>query len=74
MTRRSVTPWGVMGALRPPVALDRVQHRGIHIRRFDVPCTPFVWTDDATDGHGTAETLDEARAQIDRHLDAMERA
>ena len=43
-------------------------HRGIEIRQFDVPCTPFVWSHDETDGYGTAETLAEARAQIDAHL------
>jgi hypothetical protein len=46
-------------------------HRGIPIRTFDVPCTPFVWVHEETDGHGTAETLDEARAQIDRHLSGL---
>ncbi|WDA11431.1 hypothetical protein [Paracoccus marcusii] len=45
-----------------------VIHRGITIRQFEVPCTPYVWTHDETDGHGTAETLDQARAQIDAHL------
>ncbi|WP_411839218.1 hypothetical protein [Paracoccus sp. ME4] len=43
-------------------------HRGIEIRQFDVPCTPFVWSHDETDGYGTAETLAEARTQIDAHL------
>lgn len=43
-------------------------YRGIEIRTFDIPCTPFVWVHEETDGHGTAETLQEARAQIDRHL------
>lgn len=42
-------------------------HKGIIIREFDVPCTPFVWTDDDRDGHGVAEAVDEARAQIDHH-------
>jgi hypothetical protein len=46
-------------------------HRGIPIRTFDVPCTPFVWVHEETDGHGTAETLKEARDQIDRHLSAL---
>lgn len=43
-------------------------HRGIEIRTFDIPCTPFVWVHEETDGHGIAETLDEARKQIDQHL------
>lgn len=47
-------------------------HRGIPIRRFDVPCTPYVWTHDESDGHNTAETLDQARAQIDAHLAKQE--
>ncbi|MCT4334266.1 hypothetical protein MU516_15480 [Paracoccus sp. YLB-12] len=49
-------------------------HRGIPIRTFDVPCTPFVWVHEETDGHGTAESLQEARAQIDRHLSALARS
>lgn len=47
-------------------------HRGVAIRSFDIPCTPFVWVHDETDGHGTAETLEEARQQIDRHFAEQE--
>ncbi|WP_265499916.1 hypothetical protein [Paracoccus beibuensis] len=47
-------------------------YRGIQIRQFDVPCTPYVWTHDETNGHDMAETLKEARAQIDRHLDQLQ--
>lgn len=49
-----------------------VTHHGIEIREFDVPCTPYVWTHDETDGHGTAETLEQACAQIDAHLARQE--
>lgn len=48
-----------------------VTHRGIKIRSFDVPCTPFVWVHDETDGYGTAETIEEAIEQIDSHLGEM---
>lgn len=48
-----------------------VEYRGIPIRTFDVPSTPFVWVHEESDGHGSAETLDEACAQIDRHLSAL---
>lgn len=48
-----------------------VEYRGIPIRTFDVSSAPFVWVHEETDGHGTAETLDEACAQIDRHLSAL---
>lgn len=44
---------------------DVVMHRGIAIRTFDVPCTPFVWTDDRTGAADLAETLEQARQQID---------
>lgn len=43
-------------------------YRGIEIRTYDLPHAPFVWTHDETDGYGTAGTLTEAKAQIDRHL------
>lgn len=49
-------------------AADPIRYRGIQITRFDVPCTPFVWVHDETDGHGEAVTVEEARAQIDAHL------
>ena len=49
-----------------------VVHRGITIHQFDIPYTPYVWTHDETDGHGTAETLDQARAQIDAHVAKQE--
>lgn len=42
-------------------------YKGITIREFDVPCTPFVWTDDVRDGHGVAESIEQARQQIDAH-------
>ena len=45
-----------------------VTYRGIAIRTFDIPCTPFVWVDDEGDAHGEAPTLDEAKRQIGRHL------
>ena len=43
-------------------------YRSIHIVEFEVPCTPFVWVHEETDGQGQAETVEEAKAQIDRHL------
>lgn len=43
-------------------------HRGIEIVQLDVPSTPFVWFHDETDGHGEADTVEEAQAQIDAHL------
>lgn len=43
-------------------------YRGIAIRTFDVPCTPYVWVHDEGDMHGVAATLDEARRQIGRYL------
>lgn len=48
-----------------------VTHRGIEIRRYDVPCTPWVWSHCETDGYGTADTIAEAREQIDRHLELV---
>lgn len=45
-----------------------VIYRGIEIRRFDVPCTPWVWTHCEADACDMAETLKEAQAQIDRRL------
>ena len=51
-----------------PDAAGPILYRGIQITRFDVPCTPFVWVHDETDGHGEAVTADEAKAQIDAHL------
>lgn len=52
------------------IPLAPATYRGIEIRTFDIPCTPFVWVHEETDGHGTAETLQEAHQQIDRHLSA----
>lgn len=49
-----------------------VIYRGIEIRRFDVPHTPWVWTHCEGDASDTAETLEEAQAQIDRLLDRCE--
>ncbi|MFG6082293.1 hypothetical protein ACEUZ9_002938 [Paracoccus litorisediminis] len=49
-----------------------VVYRDIEIRRFDVPCTPWVWTHCEADACGSAETLEEAQEQIDRHLAARE--
>ena len=51
-----------------------IEYRGIIIRTFEVPCTPYVWRHDELDGGGTAETLEEAQAQIDRHMHLVERA
>ncbi|MDS9467322.1 hypothetical protein RGQ15_07010 [Paracoccus sp. MBLB3053] len=51
-----------------------INYRGIDIRKYDVPCTPWVWTSCETDGLGSAETLDEAQEQIDRHLTGREEA
>lgn len=50
--------------------IDRAEteYKGVIIRTFEVPCTPFVWTHDELDGHGQAETLEQAKAQIDAHL------
>lgn len=42
-------------------------YRGIDIRRFDVPCTPLAWVHEEQNGHGLAETIEQARAQIDQH-------
>lgn len=53
-------------------AAGPIYHRGIQITRFDVPCTPFVWVHCETDGHGQAETVEDAKAQIDAHLAGLE--
>ncbi|MBK4215806.1 hypothetical protein JJJ17_07710 [Paracoccus caeni] len=44
-------------------------HRGVEIVRLDVPSTPFVWFNDETEGHGEANSVEEAIAQINAHLD-----
>lgn len=49
------------------VEQDRVHHR-ITIRRADLPWPAYTWHDDASDGGGHAETIEEARRQIDAHL------
>lgn len=49
-----------------------VKYRGVGVRQFDVLCTPDVWTHDETHGHGTADTLEQARAQINAHLAKQE--
>lgn len=51
-----------------------IEYRGVTIRVYEVPCTPYVWTHDELDGGGTAETLEEAKDQIDRHLQLVARA
>ena len=53
---------------------DPLIYRGIQICRYDVPHTPYVWTHDETDGYGTARSLVDARAQINRHLAGQEKA
>ena len=57
-----------------PPARPEIEYRGVTIRVYEVPCTPYVWTHDELDGGGTAETLEEAQAQIDRHMHLVERA
>lgn len=47
-------------------------HHGITIRRADLPWPAYIWHDDASDGGGQAETLDEAKRQIDAHLGRAE--
>lgn len=49
-------------------------YRGIRIRTYEVPCTPFVWLHDELDGYGCAPTLEQAKEQIDRHLQLVEQA
>ena len=51
-----------------------IEYRGIIIRTFEVPCTPYVWRHDELDGGGTAETLEEAKDQIDKHMRLVQRA
>ncbi|GLK65656.1 hypothetical protein [Paracoccus kondratievae] len=43
-------------------------HRGITIRRAEVPGAPYEWTHDETDAHGMAPDLDAAKRQIDCYL------
>ncbi|MDF3606097.1 hypothetical protein PE067_08140 [Paracoccus sp. DMF-8] len=43
-------------------------YRGITILRPEVPGALYIWAHDETDAHGAAETIDEAKTQIDRHL------
>lgn len=43
-------------------------YRGASLMQTDMPGGVWTWTHDETDGHATAETFAEARAQIDRHL------
>lgn len=58
----------------PKLPRPEIEYRGVTIRTFEVPCTPFVWIHDELDGHGSAPTLDQAQAQIDRHLELVARA
>lgn len=57
---------------KPP--RPEIEYRGVIIRTYEVPCTPYVWQHDELDGSGTAETLEEAQRQIDRHLRLIQRA
>ena len=49
-----------------------ITHRGIAITRHEVPGASFTWTHDEADMCGEAETIIEAKRQIDRHLGADE--
>ena len=57
-----------------PPARPEIEYRGVTIRVYEVPCTPYVWTHDELDGGGTAETLEEAKDQIDKHMRLVQRA
>ena len=47
---------------------SQIEYRGASIMLTDMPGPLFAWTHDATDGHGTAATLFQAKIQIDAHL------
>ncbi|MBW7057287.1 hypothetical protein KY389_11385 [Paracoccus bogoriensis] len=47
---------------------SQIEYRGASIMLTDMPGPLFAWTHDATDGHGTAATLLQAKIQIDAHL------
>lgn len=43
-------------------------HRGIAICQAEVPGAPLSWIHDETDAHGSAETLLDAKRQINLHF------
>lgn len=47
---------------------DTLTHRGATIMHTDMPGDLWTWTHDATDGHGIATSLPQARTAIDNHL------
>lgn len=48
-----------------------ITYRGIQIVASDLPSGHYTWVHDEGDTRGTAETVEEARAQIDRHLSEL---
>lgn len=48
--------------------MDDVIHRGITIRQFELPGRPLCWSDDQHSLGGIANSLDEARGQIDQAI------
>lgn len=50
---------------------ETVTHRDATIRILDLPGKPCTWSHDDSDGHGAAWSIDEARNQIDAHLDRV---
>ena len=46
--------------------MTSITHRDITITQAEVPGAPFAWVHD--DAGGSAEALDEAKRQINRHL------
>lgn len=50
---------------------ETVLHRGAIIRILELPGKPCTWSHGETDEHGAAWSSDEARNQINAHLDRV---
>lgn len=54
--------------------MTTITHRGIAIRQPEVPGAPRIWSHCETDASGTADTIEDARRQINNHLREHEAA